>query len=171
MKIIRWLDENFERALIIIIFGFFTLVTIKEVGTRYFLNYSTDWAEEISRGLFIYMIYLAAAYSCRHRKHLNMGFLAVMLGKKAERIINLFSDALFLVLIYFVVSSGWGIVMDDFGYKTLVQSGTLMKYNFNLGILAFSVPFGWALMGFRLIQRQVLEFRGDVKQIEERSGV
>lgn len=54
MKIIRWLDDNLEEALLIALLVMMTLLMGLQVFSRYILNASLSWSEELTRYLFIW---------------------------------------------------------------------------------------------------------------------
>ena len=49
MKIIRWLDDNLEEALLIALLVLMTLLMGLQVFSRYILNASLSWSEELTR--------------------------------------------------------------------------------------------------------------------------
>ena len=58
MKIIRWLDDNLEEALLIALLVTMTLLMGLQVFSRYILNASLSWSEELTRYLFIWSGFL-----------------------------------------------------------------------------------------------------------------
>ena len=54
MKIIKWLDDNFEEFILVILLLAMTLIMGIQVFTRYLLGNSLAWSEEITRYLFIW---------------------------------------------------------------------------------------------------------------------
>ena len=74
MKIIRWLDDNLEEALLIAL-----LVTMRcygpQVFSRYILNASLSWSEELTRYLFIWSGFLSISYCIKkvdfHKKSIR----------------------------------------------------------------------------------------------------
>ena len=56
MKIIKWLDDNLEECLLIILLIIITCLMGIQVFCRYILNNSLSWSEELTRFLFIYVI-------------------------------------------------------------------------------------------------------------------
>ena len=59
MKIIRWLDDNLEEALLIALLVTMTLLMGLQVFSRYILNASLSWSEELTRYLFIWSGFLS----------------------------------------------------------------------------------------------------------------
>lgn len=62
MKIIRWLDDNLEEALLIALLVLMTLLMGLQVFSRYILNASLSWSEELTRYLFIWSGFLSISY-------------------------------------------------------------------------------------------------------------
>jgi TRAP-type C4-dicarboxylate transport system permease small subunit len=61
-----------------------TLVTV-QVGLRYGLNQSIDWADEVSRLLFVWSIFLAIPLGIRRGAHVNIALLTSWLPAGARR--------------------------------------------------------------------------------------
>ena len=62
MKIIKWLDDNFEEFILVILLLAMTLIMGIQVFTRYLLGNSLAWSEEITRYLFIWSGFISVSY-------------------------------------------------------------------------------------------------------------
>lgn len=62
MKIIKWLDDNLEETLLIILLVSMTLVMGIQICSRYLFNASLTWSEELTRYMFIWSAFLSISY-------------------------------------------------------------------------------------------------------------
>ena len=84
-------------------FLFFFMV-IAGVGSRYIFLTPIAWSIEISRLLFIWSCFLAAALTYRKKAHIAIGLLTEKLPKQLQYYLGLFrqtSIIMFMVLIFF----------------------------------------------------------------------
>lgn len=87
MKIIKWLDENIEEMILMGLLVIITLVMGVQVFSRYVLNYSFTWSEELVRYLFIYMGFISVSYCIKK-----------WISIKINQIIELFPKKIYVVL-------------------------------------------------------------------------
>ena len=64
-KVIRWLDENLESTLCMILLSTFTIVLFLQVVMRKMFNNSLSWSEELARYLFIWMVFIGISYGAK----------------------------------------------------------------------------------------------------------
>lgn len=62
MRIIKWLDDNVEEFLLVILLLAMTLIMGVQVFFRYALGMSLSWSEELTRYLFIWSGFLSVSY-------------------------------------------------------------------------------------------------------------
>ena len=53
MKVLKWLDNNLEQAILLILLCGMTLVMGAQIIARYAFSASLSWSEEITRYMFI----------------------------------------------------------------------------------------------------------------------
>jgi len=71
-KIIRWLDQNIENALIFPMY--FIMMVIMAVGVvqRFFFKTSFHWAVYVCIGLFVWFSWLGCSWNVKERSHLRL---------------------------------------------------------------------------------------------------
>ena len=62
MKVLKWLDDNLEEFILVILLIAITCIMGLQVFCRYVLNNSLTWSEELTRYLFIYMAFISISY-------------------------------------------------------------------------------------------------------------
>jgi hypothetical protein len=78
-----------------------------EVFRRFFLSYSSIWAEEIARYAFIYIAWIGASYAIRERAHIRIDVILPLLSNRWRTIVFIFGDIVTLILA--VVSVYWSM--------------------------------------------------------------
>ena len=71
-QILRKIDQEGERWLTLPLYTMVVLTVFMEVFRRFFLSYSSIWAEEIARYAFIYIAWIGASYAIRERAHIRI---------------------------------------------------------------------------------------------------
>ena len=111
----KWLDLNAEACVIVLFSVVMTIIVFVQVVMRYVFNSAFPWAEELSRYLFIWIIYLGISYSCRTRRHVRVTFLLERFPDTVYRIVMVLGDLLFLF--YCIVVAAYGIRLNINTYQ------------------------------------------------------
>jgi TRAP-type C4-dicarboxylate transport system permease small subunit len=82
------------------------LVVGLQVFSRYVLNHSLFWSEELARYLFIWLVFLSAAMVLRQDRHIQVSAFVDLLPASIKRAVIILGDLLMLgfVLVVFVES-------------------------------------------------------------------
>ena len=87
-------DLRPEDGLVLIVFWGLAVVVFLQFFTRYVLNSSLGWTEEIARYLLIVVTFLGAAMAVRKRSHIAVEFLYHYVGPAGRHRLALAVDAL-----------------------------------------------------------------------------
>jgi len=122
-----------------IAFGFFWLLAFNvcyQFFTRYFLNNSASWTEEIARYLLICTVFVGVAALVRTSRHIQVSFLYRLVPRLVGRFLSTMVD---LVQIAFL---GYAVVLT---LKMMLKMG-----NFRMTIveLPMNLIYGVCLFGF-----------------------
>ncbi len=95
-----WLLDKVTLTILILL----NLIVGLQVFSRYILNYSLFWSEELARYLFIWLVFLSAAMVLRQDRHIQVSAFVDMLPAPMKRAVVLLGDVLMLgfVLVVFV---------------------------------------------------------------------
>lgn len=134
----RWIFGLVDK-LVILLVGIITVAVIATVFSRFVLNNSFSWGEELPGLLLVSLTFLGSAWLARYDQHLAFDGLVLMMPPRLQfvvRIINLVLVEIFLVcLTYF----GW-VVVESTG------STSLVTLRFPLAFFRAMVPIGGMLM-------------------------
>lgn len=157
-RLLSQIDENGERWLLLALYIYIVLVIFIEVVRRFVLNYSSIWGEETVRYAFIYLVWIAAAAAVRDRAHIRIDVLLTFMPVRVRAMMLLVGDLLmaFFAIVVFYYSMKFFMTALEF-------SSVIEGLRVNRAWVLFSVPFGFALVLFRVgqsIWRDVDDLRG-----------
>jgi TRAP-type C4-dicarboxylate transport system permease small subunit len=120
--------------------------------TRYVLNNSLAWTEEIAINCLIVVVFLGSAMCVRLSRHIRVDFVYRLLPRRAARWLSLAVD---LVTIGFFAYATWLL----WRYVTIVGNERMVTVNLPRGIVFYAVLAAFALMFIRAVQVFVADFR------------
>ena len=93
MKILKWLDEHFEEALLVVLLVLICCVELVQVTVRN-LEFipALTWAEEFCRFCWIWSVFLSLPYTIRKGNMLRVSVLLDLFPPKVRGIINIAVD-------------------------------------------------------------------------------
>jgi len=125
-----------------------------EVIRRELFAYSSIWGEEIVRYSFIYLAWIGAAAAVKERAHIRIDVIMHYLGPRPKALLYIFGD---------LVMFGVAIIALYWSLETVHVSAKFGSVTDGLRIskvwFLMSVPIGFALMIWRLLQSFVRDFR------------
>jgi len=165
VKVLRFIDENFEK--ILTNFFLFSMVVLLSaiVFFRFVLNRGLPFAEELDRMAFVWMVYTAAAFAAQRGAHIRLEAVGLILPKKLNQYMRYLADLLWVGFNLIIVKEGISVVSSMFKYRYESPAlGWSMAYVYTI------VPISFALMTFRIIQRHIREIRQSKKATKGNTG-
>ena len=154
MELMRHIDRNAERWLLLIFYVMLVITMAIEVIRREVFSYSSIWGEEIVRYSFIYLAWVGAAAAVKERAHIRIDVLMHYLGPRTKALLYIFGD-----LVMFVVA----LIALYWSFETVLVSAKFGSVTHGLRIsqvwFLMAVPIGFALITLRLIQSFVRDVR------------
>jgi TRAP-type C4-dicarboxylate transport system permease small subunit len=145
--VLRMLDENGERYLMLVFYCFIVFVIVFEVVRRFALDFSSLWGEEAARFAFIYLGWVGASYAVKQRAHIRFDIVLHLLPRRFHGYMYLFGELCTLVFAGFAL------------YWSLHTIATMLEFNALAPALRVSqawfeaaVPLGFAMMVVRVLQ-------------------
>lgn len=153
-KVLSAMDENCERWLLLAFYSMIVVTIGTEVIRRFALSYSSTWAEEIARYAFIYLVWIGTAAAVRDRGHIRIDVIMQFLGNRGKAVVYVLGDFIMLFV---------AVLALYYSFETLSISMKFQSVTHGLGIaqawFLAAVPFGFCLVGVRLVQSIVRDFR------------
>lgn len=102
--------ERGYRLLLTVMAIILFLVVGASVFTRYCLNSSLGWADELSRFIFIWISFLGAAYAYAYDEHLGLDFVVERIRPaKLQTLVRLFGDVSIGAVLLVITIYGWTV--------------------------------------------------------------
>lgn len=165
MRFLRGIDNFFqrvERNFLAWAIIFSSLLLFVNVIMRYVFLLPIYWAEEFSRYLMVWMIFIGASQVTLYGGHIAVDIVPRLLSKRANIIlafcINAFCILFSLVLIYYSYKQMMRV-------KTAHQISPAMEMP--MWIAYLSIPLGTTLMMIRYIQQIILRLQGKGVEVQE----
>lgn len=154
MEILRTIDKNAERWLLLTFYVMLVITMAIEVVRRELFAFSSIWGEEIVRYSFIYLAWIGAAAAVKERAHIRIDVLMHYLGPRPKALLYIFGD-----LVMFIVA----LVALYWSFETVLVSAKFGSVSHGLRIsmvwFLMAVPAGFALMIWRLLQSFLRDYR------------
>jgi TRAP-type C4-dicarboxylate transport system permease small subunit len=106
----KWVIAFLEYFLIFMLV-LMVLITTVQVFTRYLLNFTIIWSEELARYLFIWITFLGSFIALRHGTHISPGITVFERYPLIAKWVALGKDILSIVILCLLVVSGWQMVL------------------------------------------------------------
>ena len=135
---------RFEDWAAFTIFWILALVIFYQFFTRYALNDSAAWTEEIARYLLICTAFVGAAVNVRKNNHIQVDFFYRLLPQKVTRPMSTFVDVVRILFLGYCVWLTIALILKIGGQRMAVV-------DWPIGIMYSVVAFGFALMTWRAV--------------------
>ena len=146
-NILKTLDKNAERWLLLVFYVMLVGTMFIEVVRREVFSYSSIWGEEIVRYSFIYLAWIGAAAAVKERGHIRIDVIMNYIGRRAKAVLYIFGD---------IVMFGVALIAVYYSFETVHVSWEFGSVTHGLRIsqvwFLFAVPFGFSLVVIRLVQ-------------------
>ena len=162
MKVLRVLNDKLEEVFLVVLMAVATAIVFAQVITRFVLKTPLPWSEEIARFMFIWLIWVGAAFATKERAHIRIDFLVNRLPKMGQKLCLIFSTIVWLIFALFMV------------YVSIILTNSVMSggqigtgSGIPMWIPYAAIPVGMILMVFRMIQNIIIDIRNMKKGGEE----
>lgn len=136
---------RFEDWVAFAIFWSLALVIFYQFFTRYALNDSASWTEEIARYLLIGTAFVGAAMNVRKNNHIHVDFLYRLIPRWAGRGLAIAVDVLRIAFLGYCIWLTYLLI-------TKIGSSRMAIVDLPMGLVYGVVMFGFALMTLRAVQ-------------------
>jgi TRAP-type C4-dicarboxylate transport system permease small subunit len=148
-----------EDWLTLAVFWGMSLCVFLQFFTRYVLNNSLAWTEEIAINCLVVVVFLGSVMCTRMTRHIHVDILYKYLPARAGRVLALVVS---LIAIGFFAYMSWLL----WRYAGIVQRERMVTINLPRNIVFYTVFAGFVLMTLRQVQVFVADLRRGYSVLE-----
>jgi len=150
---------RFEDWIAFGIFWVLALVIFYQFFTRYALNDSASWTEEIARYLLIAVAFVGASMNVRKNNHIHVDFIYRLIPRAVGRPLSILVDAVRILFLGYCVWLTYLLIQKIGGQRMAI-------IDWPIGILYAFVLGGFALMTWRAVGVAVDNWRRGYSVLE-----
>ena len=128
---------------------FLIVIVFANVVGRYVFNYSLAWAEEASRFIFIWVIFIGSVLANEKYEHMNLDILVQWLDGNKGRIVQIIAQLVILVVLAMVIRGGAIATVESIAW-------TSPAMEVSYGMVYSIVPFSCIVMFYQTLSRIIL---------------
>ncbi len=147
MKVLKWLDEYLEEAILIALLICMACVMGVQILARYCLNQSLSWSEELTQYLFVWATFISISYCVKKRVSIKIEQFITALPEKGKTGLRLFRHTVVLIFC---------IIMLPYSVTYVQQAVEFQSTSAALGIPMYFIQSA-PLVGFILLLIRVLQ--------------
>lgn len=159
---LKWLDENLEEFLMVMLLIAMTLIMGIQVFARYALGASLSWSEEITRYLFIWSGFISVSYCTKKCISIKIEQFVGMFPKRGQAIFKVVNHTFELLLLFYLIPYAFLYLKSAFESGQVSPACQIPMYYIQAAPLV-----SFVLVAFRIIQRWIIEFRIVIKKDKE----
>lgn len=155
MRVIKWLDEHFEEAILMVFLVLIACVTLIQVICRNVPALPVlTWPEELCRFLWIATVFLSLPYTIRTESMLRVTALIDIMPWKVRNIVNIVVDVITFFVMAVLTNAAYTVFMR------IVDSGeTSPAMVLPMWIMYLIVLIGFVLGALRSVQMFVIHVK------------
>jgi len=142
---VNWRDYSIEDYVSFVIFWVLGAVVFAQFFSRYVLNDSIAWTEEIARYLLIAVAFAGAPIAVRKNTHIHVEFFYRFINRRLGRFLSVLVDLIRIVFFAYGSWTSWKILK-------LMKMQYMVALNISMAWIYGLVFAGFLLMTFRAIQ-------------------
>ena len=154
MKLLRFLNDHFEEYLLVVLMVVEVVVVFAQVVTRYVFHSPLAWSEELARYMFIWLVWIGAAYATKMRKNIIIDVVASKFKGATKLISEIINFVLFVALMLFMLWTTSTVMMQVYESNS-IGTGTHLP----MWIVWLSLPLSMALNLLRYTQNFVYDMK------------
>ena len=107
MSVLRFVVKYFEEIVAGVFMVLMSVTTFANVLARYFFNSPIQWAEELARYSFIWVVFMGAVVCTKKKRHIAIDILVQALPARASARLRLLADLCTLGIALVIAYYGW----------------------------------------------------------------
>ena len=158
-KVIQWVDDKLEVFIGAVFLALMVVFTTLQIVGRYLFSTPFPWTEEMTRYMFVWMVFISIGYAVKTGEHIRITFVRSLLRPGLRLYLDILCNILCKLL-------------------SIIRQGgqTAVSLPIPMWLLYLVMPLGFLLVCLRLVQCTV-KIAGQIRQggigadkIEEEKG-
>ncbi len=153
-KVLKYLEENLEEMIMILLLIGMTVVMGIQIVSRYIFGMSLSWSEELTRYLFIWSAFMSVSLCTRKCISIKIDQFIKFFPKRGEAAFKMLNLAISFLFFAYLIPYAWIYL------KATIESGQVSPA---MGIPMYYVQaaplVSFTLCGIRTIQRFIVNLR------------
>ena len=116
MKFLKWLDENLEEMILIILLVCMVIIMGMQILARYCLNTSLSWSEELTQDMFVWSVFISISYCVKKRISIKIEQFLMILPPKGQTALRLLRHTLVFVFCLIMIPYAWTFVQQSISF-------------------------------------------------------
>ena len=158
MKVIRWLDDNLEECLMVLLLFGIALVMILQVVSRYVFNYSMSWSDELVRYFLVWSCFLSVSFCVKKRISIKIDSLLHALPEKVKPWLRAVRH--FIILIFCILMIPFAVT---FIRQAVASGATSAAMQIPMYYIQSAPLAGFILLAIRCLQALVREVKSGIR--------
>jgi TRAP-type C4-dicarboxylate transport system permease small subunit len=153
-------DYRIEDWITVALFWMMTLLVFLQFFTRYVMNDSYAWTEELAVNCLIAIVFIGSAMCVRKDRHIQVDILYRFLPAKVSRVLSTLVDLVRVSFLVYITILVWK-------YIQLVGDEPMTTINWPKSMIYWLAFFGFLLMLFRAVQTALRNWRQGYSILEK----
>lgn len=110
------------------------ILVFGNVVLRYIFNSGITWSEEMSRFLFVWLVFLGAIVALKENMHLGVDIVINALSRKVKKVVFIVSNLLVLYVLWLLLNGSWKMAVLNMDSKA-PATGTPLGLVYGIGVV------------------------------------
>ncbi len=106
MFLLKWLNENIEKYICIILFSAIVIIMLVNIVMRFVFQNAIPWASDLILFIFVWFVWFAISFGFKESAHVTVGLIPNLLSEKGKIILSLISNSIAIVGFTFLFTVG-----------------------------------------------------------------
>ncbi|MFL6662456.1 MAG: TRAP transporter small permease [Rhizobacter sp.] len=151
---------HFEDWLALALFWLLGIIVFYQFFTRYALNDSASWTEEIARYFLVATVFVGAAMCVRKNNHIQVDFFYRVLPRRLMRVMSTLVDIVRIAFFAFCIVLTWQVMQR-------IGGSPMAVVELPMGIVHGAVLVGFVLMTWRAIGVAIANWKRGASVLEQ----
>jgi TRAP-type C4-dicarboxylate transport system permease small subunit len=152
--------HGIEDWLAVVIFWLLGLIVFYQFFTRYMLNDSAAWTEEIARYFLIATVFIGASVGVRKNNHIQVDYFYRVLPRRMMRVMSTLVDAVRIAFFIACVVMTWQLTAK-------IGGSPMAVVDLPMGLVYGAVMLGFVFMSGRAIQVAIANWKRGASVLEK----